>query len=213
MRRSNQLIIAGLGATAIGYGVKRVLGRKSINTLPWGYGTKLKKSVTVNRSAEELYNHWRNLENIPKFIGDIVSVKIIDDDRSHWTLKVPGGMDLEWDAVITVNRKNEMIGWRSITGADIDNAGYVRFDRATGGRGTVVRVALQYNPPGGKFGAALSTLLGEKPGAQVEKALRRFKQLMEAGEIPTTERVQVASEESFPASDAPGWTGTLGPQG
>jgi len=213
MNRTNQVIIAGAGAAALGFGLKRIFGGKPINTLPWGYGTKLKKSVTVNRNAEELYSHWRNLENLPKFLGDIISVKVLDNERSHWTVKIPGGMQLEWDAVITVDRQNEMVGWRSITGADIDNAGYVRFERATGGRGTVVRVALQYNPPAGKLGAALSTMLGEKPGNQVEQALRRFKQLMEAGEIPTTEPVQVASEESFPASDPPAWTGTLGPQG
>ena len=114
-----------------------------------------------------------------------------------------------------------MIGWRSLDGADLDNAGYVRFERATGGRGTVVRVALQYNPPAGKVGAAVSTLLGEKPSSQIEEALRKFKQLMEAREIPTAvdekklphsmEPVEAASEDSFPASDAPSWTGTTGP--
>jgi uncharacterized membrane protein len=213
MKRGTQVVIAGAGAAAIGYGLKFVLRGKAINTLPWGYGTKVKRSVTVNRNPEELYSYWRNLENLPKFLGDIISVKSIDNNRSHWTLKAPGGVQLEWDALITVDRKNEMIGWRSVEGADIDNAGYVRFERATGGRGTVVRVALQYNPPAGKLGAAVSTMLGEKPETQIEEALRRFKQLMEAGEIATTEPVEIASEDSFPASDAPAWTGTLGHQG
>jgi hypothetical protein len=113
-----------------------------------------------------------------------------------------------------------MIGWRSLDGADLDNAGYVRFEPGTGGRGTVVRVALQYNPPAGKVGAAVATLLGEKPATLVQEALRRLKRLMEAGELPTAtdetklphsmEPVETASEDSFPASDAPAWTGTTG---
>jgi uncharacterized membrane protein len=219
MNRKAQLLIAGAGATAAFYAV-RSLVRKNINTLPYGYGIKLKEAVTVNCSAEQLYNYWRNLENLPKLFDNVLFVKVLDSSRSHWTLRAPGGINLEWDAEMMIDRKNEMIGWRSLDGADIDNAGYVRFERATGGRGTVVRVALQYNPPAGKVGAAVSTLLGEKPSSRIKEALRKFKQLMEAGEIPTTvdekklphslEPVEVASEDSFPASDAPSWTGTTG---
>jgi uncharacterized membrane protein len=221
MNRKTQILIAGAGAAAGFYAMRRVRG-KQINTLPYGYGIKIKKSVTVNASPEQLYSFWRNLSNLPKLFDNVLSVEVLDPARSHWTLSVPGGMTLEWDAEITVDRKNEMIGWRSLDGADLDNAGYVRFERATGGRGTVVRVALQYNPPVGKVGAVLSTLLGEKPGSQVQEALRKLKQLMEAGEIPTTEDeeklphsmepVEAASEDSFPASDAPAWTGTTGPR-
>jgi uncharacterized membrane protein len=138
-------------------------------------------------------------------------------------MKVPGGITLEWEAEITVDRKNEMIGWRSLNGADLDNAGYVRFERAIGDRSTLVRVALQYNPPAGKVGAALATLLGEKPDRQVEGALRELKRLMETGDQSRakaddkkqtpTGPVEAASEDSFPASDAPSWTGTTGPIG
>jgi len=220
MNRKAQILIAGAGVAAGFYAMRSVLG-KQINTLPYGYGIKIKKSVTVNASAEQLYGYWRNLSNLPKLFDNVLSVEALDLARSHWTLSVPGGMTLEWDAQITVDRENEMIGWRSLDGADLDNAGYVRFERATGGRGTVVRVALQYNPPAGKVGSVLSTLLGEKPAGQVEEALRKLKQLMETGEIPTAEDektlphsmepVEAASEDSFPASDAPAWTGTTGP--
>jgi len=220
MNRKAQILIAGAGAAAGFYAVRSFVG-KNINTLPYGSGIKLKKAVTVNCPAEQLYNYWRNLENLPKLFDNVLSVEVLDSSRSHWTLRAPGGINLEWDAEIMIDRKNEMIGWRSLDGADLDNAGYVRFERATGGRGTVVRVALQYNPPAGKVGAAVSTLLGEKPSSQIEEALRKFKQLMEAREIPTAvdekklphsmEPVEAASEDSFPASDAPSWTGTTGP--
>jgi len=217
-----KVVLVGAGGAAGIYAVKRAL-QKKINTLPYGYGIKLKKAVTVSCSAEHLYRYWRDLRNLPTMFDNILSVELLDESHSLWTLRIPGGMSLEWNAEITVDRKNEMIGWRSLDGADLDNAGYVRFERATGGRGTVVRVALQYNPPAGKLGAAVATVLGEKPASLIEGALRKFKQLMETGEVPVAadekklphseEPVEAASEDSFPASDAPAWTGTTGPTG
>ena len=212
MKRTTQMLLASAGTGIMLYGLQRALGGRRFRTMPYGYGIKLKRVITVNRPAQELYKYWRNLENLPKLLDNVVSVEILDDTRSRWTLKTPQGIELKWTAEITVDRQNEMVGWRSVGRADLDNAGYVRFERATGGPGTVVRVALQYNPPAGKLGAALSTLLGERPAGQIEEALRKFKQLMEAGEVPTTaEPVETASEDSFPASDAPAWTGTTGP--
>jgi len=220
MNRKTQMLIAGAGAAA-GFVLVRTLTSKRINTLPYGYGIKLKKAITINAAAEALYTYWRNLTNVPKLFDDVLSVEMLDALRSHWTLRVPGGINLEWTAEITVDRPNEMIGWRSLDGADLDSAGYVRFEPATGGRGTVVRVALQYNPPAGKVGATVATILGEKPATLVQEALRKLKQLTEAGELPTAsdetklphsmEPVETASEDSFPASDAPAWTGTTGP--
>ena len=220
MDRRTRMIVAGVGAAAGIYVVSRTLGRKRIRTLPYGYGIKLKKAVTVNAAPGRLYAYWRNLENIQNLFDGIISIKSVDNRRSHWTLRAPGGIDLEWDAEITVDRPNKMIGWRSLGGADVDNAGYVRFEPATGSRGTFVRVALQYNPPAGKLGATIASILGEKPEGLVEEALRKFKQLMETGEVATTEEkkllhsfepVEAASEDSFPASDPPAWTGTTGP--
>jgi uncharacterized membrane protein len=222
MTRKTQVLIAGAGAVVGLYAARKTF-RKKINTLPYGYGIKLKKAVTVNVPAQRLYRYWRDLKNLPRLSDDLLSVYVIDNTRSRWRLRAPGGVSLEWDAEITIDRENEMIGWRSLDGADLDNAGYIRFEKATGGRGTVVRVALQYNPPAGKLGAALATLLGERPAGVIGEALRRFKQIMETGEIPIAEEerklpyseepVETASEDSFPASDAPAWTGTTGPTG
>src|SRR5437773_6367783 len=179
MKRTAQVILAGAGAAAGIYGLIRLLGGKRIKTLPYGYGIKIKKAVTINAPAGRLYAFWRKVENLPSLFENIASVQVLDDRRSHWSLRAPGGVTLEWDAEITTDRKNEMIGWRSLDGADLDHAGYVRFERATGGRGTVGRVALQYNPPAGKCCAAVSTLLGEKAACQVEEAHRKLKQLMD----------------------------------
>jgi uncharacterized membrane protein len=218
MRQNTKIILAGASAAVLVYGLRRSLRGKRFQTLPYGYGIKLKRFVTVNRSPAELYRCWRGLENIPRFFDNIIAVNFIDDKRSRWTLRVPGGITLEWNAEITVDRENEMIGWRSVGRADLDNAGYVRFEPGPGGGETVVTIALQYNPPAGKFGAALATLFGEKPETLIEEALQKFKRLMEAGEIGAAqeahfvEPVQTASEDSFPASDAPAWTGTTGPR-
>jgi uncharacterized membrane protein len=218
MRQNTKILLAGTSAAILAYGLRRRFGGKRFQTLPYGYGIKVKRFVTVNRPPAELYRGWRGLENIPRLFDNVIAVNSIDDKRSHWTLKAPGGITLEWNAEITVDRENEMIGWRSIGRADLDNAGYVRFEPGPGGRGTVVTIALQYNPPAGKFGAALATLFGEKPETLIEEALQKFKRLMEAGEIGAAQQthpvepVQTASEDSFPASDAPAWTGTTGPR-
>jgi uncharacterized membrane protein len=222
MNRKTQVLVASAGAAAGIYAAYR-LSKKHINTLPYGYGIKMKKAVTIACPADRLYSYWRSLNNLPRLFDNVLAAEALDHTRSHWTLKAPGGVTLQWNAEITVDRENEMIGWRSLGGADIDNAGYIRFERATGGRGTVVRVALQYNPPAGRIGAALSALFGERPSALIEDALRKFKQIMETGEIPVAaderklthsmEPVEAASEDSFPASDAPAWTGTTGSTG
>lgn len=152
-----------------------------------GHGIKVEKSVTIDRSPEELYTFWRNFENLPRFMDHLESVRIMDEKRSHWVAKAPAGTTVEWDAEIYNEKPNEMIAWRSLEGADVDNAGSVHFERAAGERGTVVKVSLKYDPPGGIIGATVAKLFGEAPEQQIQEDLRRLKQVMEAGEIPTTE--------------------------
>ena len=144
------------------------------------------KSVTINRSAEDLYRFWRDFANLPRFMKHLDSVRVSSDQRSHWVANGPANTHVAWDAEISEDRPNELIAWRSLAGAEVDNAGTVRFEPATGGRGTVVRVALDYRPPAGALGAAVAKLFGEAPQQQIEGDLRRFKSIMEASEIPTT---------------------------
>ena len=163
-------------------------GRRSpAVVIPGQRGIKVEKAVTVNRSPEELYRFWRNFENLPRFMYHLESVHVTGEGRSHWVAKAPAGTTVEWDAEIYNEKENELIAWRSLEGADVPNAGSVRFQSAPGGRGTEVRVTLEYDPPGGVIGATIAKLFGEEPSQQVEEDLRRFKQTMEAGETPTTE--------------------------
>jgi len=115
------------------------------------------------------------------------SVTVIDDKRSHWVANAPMGATVEWDADIIEERENEFISWASVEGADIDNSGFVRFKKAPGDRGTEVKVVMEYAPPGGAVTSAIAKLFGEEPEQQIGDELRRFKMLMEAGEIATTE--------------------------
>jgi uncharacterized membrane protein len=152
-----------------------------------GHGIKVEKSVTIHKEPEALYGFWRNFSNLPRFMKHLESVTETSDGRSHWVAKAPAGMTVEWDAEIINEEENELIAWRSLEGASVPNAGSVRFERAPGNRGSVVRVSLSYEPPGGVLGSKVAKLFGEEPEQQIEEDLRRFKQLMEAGEIASTD--------------------------
>jgi uncharacterized membrane protein len=149
------------------------------------HGTHVEQSIVINRPAAELYRFWRDFENLPKFMKHLESVAIRDGGVSHWVAKGPGGMHVEWDARIINDVDDRIIAWQSLSGSRIATAGSVNFDETD--RGTEVRVHFQYRPPAGKLGSAVAWLFGEEPGIQVRDDLRRFKQLMETGEIATTE--------------------------
>jgi uncharacterized membrane protein len=146
-------------------------------------GIFTKRSITVRRPQKEVFQFWRNFENLPRFMRHLESVRVIDDRRSHWKAKAPAGMTVEWDAEITDERENQLISWRSLEGADVHNEGSVRFQPAPGGRGTEVRVDLRYEPPGGVLGSKLAMLFREEPGQQVQDDLRVFKQVLETGDV------------------------------
>lgn len=149
---------------------------------------KIERAFTINnKTPDELYTYWRKLENLPHIFGHLERVTTQDERRSHWVAKAPAGRTVEWDAEIINDVPGETIAWRSLEGSQIPNAGAVNFRAAPGGRGTEVRVSLDYQPPLGKLGAAVARLFGEEPEIQVREDLRRFKALQEAGEIPVSE--------------------------
>lgn len=149
--------------------------------------SRVTKVVTINRPAEELYERWHRFQDLPQFMNHLESVTVDDEKRSHWVAKGPAGTRVEWDAEITQDEPNRLIAWRSLEGSDVTTSGAVRFYPATGGRGTVVRVELEYHPPAGKLGVAVANILGQAPEKQVAVDLLRFKQLVETGEIARTE--------------------------
>lgn len=148
---------------------------------------KVEKTVTINKPVEELYRFWHDFENLPHFMKHLKQVQVYNSQRSHWVANAPLGVSVEWDADIINDQENHLIAWASVADADIDNSGFVRFQPATGGRGTEVKVVLEYNLPGGVVSAAIAKLFGESPEQQIGDDLRRFKMLMETGEIATTE--------------------------
>ena len=123
-------------------------------------------------------------------------IDVRDDRRSHWVAKGPAGSTIEWDAEITEDRSDEFIAWRSVDESQVDHAGSIRFEPAPGGRGTLVTVNMEYRPPLGTVGAAVSAWFGEDPSQTVKMDLRRFKQVMETGEVITTEGQPAGREES-----------------
>jgi len=163
-------------------GISTVGKRGPASSIPAGQGVKMEKSMVVNRPASELYHYWRNLRNIPNFMRHIRSITV-EGNRSHWVAGCPVGFSLEWDAEIINDHTNELIAWRSLPGSEVDSAGSVHFESA--GNGTRVSVIMKYDPPGGRFVAALAHLFGHNPEAQLEEDLRRFKQIMESGQGST----------------------------
>ncbi len=149
-------------------------------------GIHVEEAVTIQRPREEVYQFWRNFENLPRFMNHLKSVEIIDDKTSRWVAKAPAGYGVEWNAEIINEEPGSLIAWRSLLGADVDNRGAVRFRDAPQGRGTEVKVTIEYIPPAGRLGAAVAGLFGEDPRRQIRDDLRRLRQILETGEVPTT---------------------------
>jgi uncharacterized membrane protein len=157
------------------------------SSAPVARDVHVEHSITINRPPAELYSFWREFSNLPRFMKHLESVATLDAERSHWVAKGPAGKPVEWDAEIYNQKENEMISWRSLPGSEFVNAGTVRFEPAPGGRGTIVRVTMNYNLAGGKVMATLARLLGQAPEQLVEDDMRRLKQIIEAGEVATIE--------------------------
>ena len=169
-----------LGLAVVGVRTaRRLMGRGGEQREPLTART----AITVNRPPAEVYAYWRDFQNLPRFMYHLEDVRPLDDRRSHWVAKAPGGTTVEWDAEITDEAENQLIAWRSVEGATVPNAGSVRFAPAPADQGTELLVEIEYSPPGGRAGAAVARLFGEEPEQQMRDDLRRFKQVLETGEV------------------------------
>lgn len=157
--------------------------------------TLIGRTVTIRRPRAELYAFWRDFANLPQVLENVERVDVLDPRRSHWTVKAPAGQTVEWTAAITDERDGEYIAWASEEGADVPNSGRVEFRDAQGDRGTIVTATILYDSPGGFIGKVIAKMFQREPAIQARRDLRRFKQLMETGEIATGARNQRLLDE------------------
>lgn len=198
LRSSNPHRARAIAATAAVAGVmaldvlaSRQLGRghpaaHGVSRLPGGR-IQLTKALAVNATAEECYALWRDFERLPRFMKHLEAVQVTGEKSTHWVARGPGGFRVEWDAETTSDVPGKSIAWRSLPGALVHNEGTVNFEPGPANRGTLVRVNLQYRPPAGTAGSVIAKLFGAEPQLQIPEDLRRFKRLVETGEVPTTD--------------------------
>ena len=155
------------------------------------------RSVTIAKPADELYAFYRDFSNLPSFMDNVVSIEPLDERRSRWVVKAPAGKTVEWIAAVTEDVPGQSITWTSEEGADVPNSGRIEF-RDAGARGTVVTATIAYDPPAGVIGKVVAKLFQREPAIQARRDLRRFKQLMETGEVATSSRTaaQLAEERA-----------------
>jgi uncharacterized membrane protein len=191
-RRNNHGRVAAAVAAVAGIAILDIVASQRLSRPDNGVGTRARarrqgirvhKAITIGRTPEEVYRFWRRLENLPRFMSHLEAVRELDERRSYWKVRAPLGATVEWTAEVVEDRPNELISWRSVKGSQVPNSGTVRFVPAPGDRGTEVHLDLRYDAPAGAVGATIARLFGREPSQQVDGDLRRFKQVLETGEV------------------------------
>ena len=165
---------------------QRDVAHEAAEERSWHEAALVGRTITVNRPREELYAFWRDFRNLARFMENVERVDISDNRRSHWVVKAPAGKTVEWDSLLTEEEEGRVLAWESVEGADIKNTGRIEFRDAPPGRGTEITATIVYDPPGGDLGKLIAKLFQKEPKIQARRDLRRFKQLMETGEISTS---------------------------
>lgn len=147
--------------------------------------TLIGRTVTINKPCQELYDAWRDYTRFPDFMENVRDVEDLGDGRSRWTIEAPAGSSVELVVRTTDDRAGESIAWASEPESDIETEGRVEFRDAGPGRGTIVQFTTRYSAPAGRIGRGIAKILQREPNVQARRDLRRFKQLMETGEVTT----------------------------
>jgi uncharacterized membrane protein len=176
---------------------QRDVGHEAAEERGWREAAIVGRTVTVNKPRAELYAFWRDFRNLGRVLENIERVEVGDDQRSHWVIRAPAGRTVEWDSRITEDEPDRAIAWESVEGGDIKNTGRIEFSDAAPGRGTLVTATIVYDPPGGDVGKLIAKLFQKEPKVQARRDLRRFKQLMETGEISTSAAPDAGPRGSF----------------
>ncbi len=172
----------------------RNAAERTARTLPEATGdAATARAVTIRKPVAEVYGYFRDFAKLPTFMDNVERIDVLDDKRSHWVVKAPAGTTVEWDARITQEEPERLIAWTSEEGADVPNSGKVEFYDA-GDRGTIVVATILYDPPGGFIGKVVAKMFQREPALQARRDLRRFKQLLETGEIATGARTRADLE-------------------
>ncbi len=211
---STQRAVIGAGALLATVGAalffaKRMKDDKMSNALvsdapPWTLrdtpegekGALLGRSATINMPRQEVYARWRDFARFPEFMDNVRSIEMIDDKTSRWTIEAPAGKTVELVTEMTHDIPGERIAWKSVEGSEIATAGEALFSDAAPGRGTIVQLVMTYDPPAGTVGKLVAKLFQREPKIQARRDLRRFKQLLETGEVTVNASPSARKSES-----------------
>ncbi|HXH82584.1 MAG TPA: SRPBCC family protein [Candidatus Tectomicrobia bacterium] len=185
------LVIAGLGGALAwrgvtgwcnvygALGIDRAGARRTVGNV----GVKIDRAITIAHPAQRLYYFWRDFRNLPRIMSHVERVEVLDETRSRWTVRPAPGATLTWEAEIVNDRPAHTIAWRTAPGSEVAHAGSVRFEPVEGGKATRLEVSLQYDPPGGVLGHAISALVGADAGRRIEQDLAELKAAVESGRV------------------------------
>lgn len=158
----------------------------------------IRTTITVNKPRHEVYAFWRKLDNLPLFMKHLHSVEVLDGKQSKWKARIPGGLGtIQWMAEITKEEEGSLLGWNSLAGAAVDNAGKVTFTDA-GENGTEIHAVISYRAPLGKAGESVARLFNQVFEDMIKEDIRNFKRYIETGEIPTIENQSSGNDRQFP---------------
>ena len=191
-------VLEGAGRDDAPLTASKKKGRADIagESLPLGKGGSFSgTTVTINRPRQQLYDYWRDFTHLPSFMDNVVAVERLDRQRWRWTVKGPGDRSVQWTSIITEEVPGHTLAWASEEGADVPNSGRIDFRDAPGERGSWVTATTLYDPPAGFFGKVIAKMFQREPTIQARRDLRRFKQLMETGEVATSARTRHQYDE------------------